>query len=793
MGMHTSSFIFKTPLQYVCACGKENMVRYLLENGADPTIKDKTGRDALDIARHLKRDGVVKILQEYQTKENERQKMEQQRKEREKKEEEEKKESLRKEREKGEQEKREKEIQQRKEKEEKELEIEERKKKEKLYEMNFDELLQCQDGKVSTHRMLYSLCPAMNQKNLINYKVNEVESLRHYLYTNELQNHSNITEYVHLYEMSLLLNVPELSNRILKVLPQVLNVNNFEEAFKAALQSDLNVDNMQFQSLHCFVQNFILEHKQSLVLTDTLSKNVINLVLCISPQKSTLSIGNDDCTPRIEALKNKLWTTKEHSDLTLLCQDKISVQCHKAIVCGLPLFAKMDSSQYTLNVRGSALQLFLEKIYTGKLDLLIKSTDVLAEVYELADQNGLQGICIQITTHLKSILNYSNCIPISEFYFSSNLKDQEFLGKLQDVMKSAPPEKFGEFLNQMRSSGNTKKKNLVMEFGMSTLSDGTIDFQKTMQFLNKNKSTGKGFLEMQDIEILEHAKRGSDSDIYEGKYKKTLPIMVKKIPKNPKSQDPFNQEVGILKKLQHSCFVEFFGYSEDKHHYYMIFEKMDCDLHDYLFEKKNQLTYMGKLIVLKRVAQALEKLHSLDIVHRDLKPHNILVKKENGVLIVKLADFGISKEMDGKSGRTTTFGGGTLWYVAPEILEEEKFFDKSDSYSLGIMAYQIMFEKASPYDEKMTSLSVMKFYSQILNGTRPTLLGEDAKFDSFLQQCWDGDVNKRLSSKEIVAKITGFLKEIDSKQVTSADTTSLKELLDLGVLNQDEFDKIRKK
>jgi ankyrin repeat protein len=55
--------IVYTPLQYVCALGNEKMVRYLLEKGADPTIKDKTGRDALEIAQHLNRSGVVKFLQ----------------------------------------------------------------------------------------------------------------------------------------------------------------------------------------------------------------------------------------------------------------------------------------------------------------------------------------------------------------------------------------------------------------------------------------------------------------------------------------------------------------------------------------------------------------------------------------------------------------------------------------------------------------------------------------------------------------------------------------------------------
>ena len=40
------------------------MVRHLLANGADPLIKDKTGRDALGIAQHLKRDGIIKVFQE---------------------------------------------------------------------------------------------------------------------------------------------------------------------------------------------------------------------------------------------------------------------------------------------------------------------------------------------------------------------------------------------------------------------------------------------------------------------------------------------------------------------------------------------------------------------------------------------------------------------------------------------------------------------------------------------------------------------------------------------------------
>jgi hypothetical protein len=54
-----------TPLQYVCAAGNQMMVDYLLENGADPTIKDKTGRDSLAIAQLFRDESYVEWLIEY--------------------------------------------------------------------------------------------------------------------------------------------------------------------------------------------------------------------------------------------------------------------------------------------------------------------------------------------------------------------------------------------------------------------------------------------------------------------------------------------------------------------------------------------------------------------------------------------------------------------------------------------------------------------------------------------------------------------------------------------------------
>lgn len=56
--------IEKTPLLRAVAENKPTLVDLFLKNGGDPYIKDKNGKDAFDIAKLLKREEIIKILQE---------------------------------------------------------------------------------------------------------------------------------------------------------------------------------------------------------------------------------------------------------------------------------------------------------------------------------------------------------------------------------------------------------------------------------------------------------------------------------------------------------------------------------------------------------------------------------------------------------------------------------------------------------------------------------------------------------------------------------------------------------
>lgn len=93
--------------------------------------------------------------------------------------------------------------------------------------------------------------------------------------------------------------------------------------------------------------------------------------------------------------------------------------------------------------------------------------------------------------------------------------------------------------------------------------------------------------------------------------------------------------------------------------------------------------------ILEDISNGLKYLHSLNIAHRDIKPENVVLQEcleRPSNNIYKLIDLGFAKEL-----QNTLSVVGTFDYVAPEILNNVKDYNKSvDYWSFGILVYEII-------------------------------------------------------------------------------------------------------
>ncbi|KAG7332294.1 hypothetical protein KOW79_004128 [Hemibagrus wyckioides] len=92
------------------------------------------------------------------------------------------------------------------------------------------------------------------------------------------------------------------------------------------------------------------------------------------------------------------------------------------------------------------------------------------------------------------------------------------------------------------------------------------------------------------------------------------------------------------------------------------------------------------LILLRDISSALKYLHVKRIIHRDLKPENIVLQQGEKRLIHKIIDLGYAKELD-QSSLCTSFVG-TLQYLAPELLEQQKYTVTVDYWSFGTLVFE---------------------------------------------------------------------------------------------------------
>jgi eukaryotic-like serine/threonine-protein kinase len=95
-------------------------------------------------------------------------------------------------------------------------------------------------------------------------------------------------------------------------------------------------------------------------------------------------------------------------------------------------------------------------------------------------------------------------------------------------------------------------------------------------------------------------------------------------------------------------------------------------------------------VIVEQIAKGLRAFHRKEIIHQDLKPENILIDSSNALKIIDFGSSRVAGVLEGGGGRDAPTLIGTLDYTAPEYHLGETPSNRSDIYSLGVIAYELL-------------------------------------------------------------------------------------------------------
>ncbi|KNC48089.1 CAMK/CAMK1 protein kinase [Thecamonas trahens ATCC 50062] len=216
--------------------------------------------------------------------------------------------------------------------------------------------------------------------------------------------------------------------------------------------------------------------------------------------------------------------------------------------------------------------------------------------------------------------------------------------------------------------------------------------------------------------VIKPVGEGKFSTVFLAKHRKSgRKVAIKHVDKNDEefSIGLLESEVSIMKAIDHPNVVRLFDVFDSDESFDMVLEYVKGgELFDMIVDH-GAYSEADASSIMTQILEAVAYLHEHDIVHRDLKPENLLCEqKKSGRLVVKIADFGLSKMLDEDVILATACG--TPGYVAPEVLEQETatgYDSEVDMWACGVIMYILLCGFPPFYEDDMPAL-----FDQILEG-----------------------------------------------------------------------------
>ncbi len=155
---------------------------------------------------------------------------------------------------------------------------------------------------------------------------------------------------------------------------------------------------------------------------------------------------------------------------------------------------------------------------------------------------------------------------------------------------------------------------------------------------------------------------------------------------NALSLGQFSREAQISLQLHHPHITAVYETCMDEPSPFIVMEL----LHGSSLADESQFTYARIIDIAKQICDALEYIHGRGFVYRDLKPANVILEKHGFQTFVKLLDFGLARPRGEDYLPNESSLAGTVFYLAPELINGKPADISSDLYALGALLYEIV-------------------------------------------------------------------------------------------------------
>ena len=193
------------------------------------------------------------------------------------------------------------------------------------------------------------------------------------------------------------------------------------------------------------------------------------------------------------------------------------------------------------------------------------------------------------------------------------------------------------------------------------------------------------------FQITRELGRGGMAVVYEA-YQPALQrkVALKVLPPSLAQDDfvrRFQHEAIAAAGLRHPNIVTIYDVGSEDRYNYIVMEFLEGRPLSDVIRTGGSLPLARICKIIEQVAQALDYAHQHGFIHRDIKPSNVMLDQADHAT---LTDFGIARALTGTHLTQTGTLIGTPEYMSPEQVTGEEIDARTDVYSLGIVAYEMV-------------------------------------------------------------------------------------------------------